>query len=121
MNSFEMYARIFGIPVEILTFFYDVFELHEVRGRVGQVQGIVFEVRSREANHNTPHVHASYAEFNISIAIDDSRILDGNLPPPQEKKAIRWVRDNKEYLQGKWNSISIRKEFPMHISALSMK
>jgi hypothetical protein len=31
-------------------------------------------------HHNTPHIHAKYAEFEASISIDDGEILAGQLP-----------------------------------------
>ena len=31
-------------------------------------------------DHSLPHVHAKYAEQRVSVAIEDARILSGDLP-----------------------------------------
>lgn len=121
MNRYQLYASILDLPTEIIVFLFDVFDLQEIRGRVGKVQGVVFEVRSKETNHNIPHVHASYAEHNISIAIKDSRVLCGNLPAKQRKKAIKWISENKVYLQGKWSDLTLKREIPMTKSAINFE
>ena len=94
-------------PSEIISFMESLFLIMEIRERVGTVRGIKFEVRPREKNHNLPHVHAKYDKYEISIAIETGEVLAGNVPPSQQKIAIRWVRDNKEYLLGKWSDIAI--------------
>ena len=94
-------------PSEIISFMENLFLIMEIRERVGTVRGIKFEVRPREKNHNLPHVHAKYDKYEISIAIETGEVLAGNVPPSQQKIAIRWVRDNKEYLLGKWSDIAI--------------
>lgn len=120
MERFIIYAKMLDIPPEIFKFIYTVFDMHEVRGRVGQVEGVVFEVRSREANHNIPHIHAAYAEYNISVSIHDGTVLSGNLPKKQKKKAVDWISENKEYLLGKWSDLTLKKELPMLKSGLKM-
>lgn len=95
------------VPKEIVGFLEDVFQIMEIRERVGTIRGIKFEVRTREQNHNKPHVHAEYDKYAISIGIEDGEILAGNLPSSQERKAVRWVKDNKDYLLGKWVDIAV--------------
>ncbi len=96
-----------NIPKEIVGFLEDVFQIMEIRERVGTIRGIKFEVRTREQNHNKPHVHAEYDKYAISIGIEDGEVLAGNLPSSQERKAVRWVKDNKDYLLEKWADIAV--------------
>ena len=35
--------------------------------------------------HNTPHIHAEYAEYEASIAIEDGKVLSGELPSKKLK------------------------------------
>ena len=74
-----------SVPQEIVVFLNKVFLLEEIRRRVGKINGITFEVRSQEQNHSIPHVHASYGEYSVSIAIEDGRIMSGNLPKSMKK------------------------------------
>ena len=39
-------------------------------------------------HHNTPHLHAKYAEFEACVGIEDGEILAGNLP----RKQLRLVQ-----------------------------
>lgn len=96
-----------AFPEEIVSFMEDVFQIMEIRERVGTVRGIKFEVRSREQNHNRPHVHAEYDKYTISIEIETGEILAGNLPKSQQGKAVKWVKENKDYLLGKWSNLAI--------------
>lgn len=106
------------MPVEIYNFFVDVFELCEVRGKVGEDNGVVFYMSSNEGNHNIPHVHASCGEFDISIGIDDGQVLAGNLPRKNQKIAVSWVKQNKENLLSKWKDIKVSQNLPYRMSRL---
>ena len=94
-------------PKEIISFLQSVFEIYEIRQRVGEAKGIVFQVRTNEGNHVLPHVHAAYGEYHISIEIATGRILEGNLPHKKEKFATIWVVENKEKLMTDWKNIAI--------------
>ena len=95
------------IPKEIAEFITELFELMEIRGRVGIEDGVEFFVRSNEQNHSIPHVHAKYAEYQIEIAINDGVILSGNLPKGQQKLATEWVLRHQEKLKNEWNTLTI--------------
>jgi len=53
-------------------------------------------------DHNPPHFHASYAEFSTKLAIDDLRILDGNLPSRALGLVIEWASNHKDDLKEDW-------------------
>ncbi len=95
------------VPSEIAGFLEDVFQIMEIRERVGTIRGIKFEVRSKEQNHNKPHIHAEYDKYAISIGIETGEVLAGNLPASQQRRVIRWVKANKDYLLGKWADIAV--------------
>ena len=95
------------IPNEIISFIEDVFQIIEIRGKVGNLRGITFEVRTKEKNHSVPHVHAKYGNHSISIDIENGIILAGNLPPSQQRQAKEWVKKNKSFLLGEWSNIAI--------------
>lgn len=119
MNRHEMYAHMLNIPCEIIDFAYDVFSLIEIRGCVGRIDGLKFEIRTDEGKHKRPHLHAKYAEHEISISIADGVILKGNLPPKQSRLASEWVQTHKDKLIGEWYNLAINREIPMTKSLLS--
>lgn len=101
-----MIAR-FEAPQEIISFLDSVFEIYEIRARVGKENGVLFEIRTNEQNHALPHVHAAYGEYNISIDIASGKILAGTLPKKNQKMAVDWVLTHKDKLLGDWKNIAL--------------
>lgn len=52
--------------------------------------------------HHRPHIHAEYAEYEATIAIDDGTVLNGSLPPAKLKLVQAWVEIHKEDLLVNW-------------------
>ncbi|SMM98925.1 conserved hypothetical protein [uncultured Candidatus Thioglobus sp.] len=52
--------------------------------------------------HNTPHIHAEYAEFEASIAIETGEVLSGKIPNKKLKLVQAWVEIHQEELQADW-------------------
>jgi len=67
--------------------------------------------------HNSPHIHAKYAEFEASISIDDGEILVGKLPRKQLRLVQAWIELYKDELMADWE-ISIGGENPYKINPL---
>ena len=78
-------------PKEIISFLDSVFEIIEIRGRVGYKNGITFVIRTDEKKHHILHVHATYGKYNISIEIETGKVLAGNLPTKNQRLAVEWV------------------------------
>ena len=109
MSRCDIYARKLEIPLEIMEFLYNLFEFYECRGQVGRQNGLVFEIRTKEANHTMPHLHISYGDYQISISILDGLILSGNLPAKKQREAQKWVIQNQNNLLKKWHNIHVDK------------
>lgn len=97
----------FGLPEEIILFLNRVFEIYNIRARVGEEKGVIFEIRTNEQNHSLPHVHAAYGEYNISINIESGEVLAGKLPKKNQRIAVDWVLSHKEKLMTDWKNIAI--------------
>jgi hypothetical protein len=52
--------------------------------------------------HNKPHVHAYYNEFEASVGID-GEILAGSLPVKQLRILNAWLAIHEDELYGLWN------------------
>lgn len=107
MEHKEWIIRKIFEPQEIVEFIDSVFDLVEIRAIVGKLNGISFVVHSNEQNHNIPHVHAQYGEYEISIAIESGEVLAGNIPPQNLKRAVKWVKKNKEKLLSAWKDYAL--------------
>ena len=75
---------------------------------------ILFEDNDR---HNLPHIHVRYAGTKASIAIDDGRILAGNIPPKQLKLVQAWIEIHKDELFADWE-LAVSGEQPFQIEPL---
>jgi len=53
-------------------------------------------------DHNPPHFHAIYAEYQELIIIETLETYSGSIPNKQRKKVIEWAQENKDYLNKKW-------------------
>lgn len=57
-------------------------------------------------DHNPPHFHAIYAEYQELIVIETLETFSGSIPVKQRKKVIEWAENNKGYLLQKWNEFN---------------
>ena len=67
--------------------------------------------------HNVPHIHAKYAEFEASITIEEGDILAGELPRKQLRLVQAWIELHRDELLANWE-IAISGEIPYKINPL---
>jgi len=53
-------------------------------------------------DHNPPHFHAHYAEYEELIEIKTLETYIGGIPRKQRKKVMKWAKKNQSYLMDKW-------------------
>jgi hypothetical protein len=58
--------------------------------------------------HNKPHIHAIYNEYDASIGID-GELLAGCLPVRQLRLVLAWLAIHEEELYAAWNN-AVRNE-----------
>jgi len=56
--------------------------------------------------HHRPHIHARYQGATASIAIDDSSLLDGELPRRQMRLVKPWIEIHRDELLANWDLAS---------------
>ncbi len=54
-------------------------------------------------DHNPPHFHAIYGSYKAVITIQDSAILEGDLPPKAVGLVMEWARLRKSDLLKEWD------------------
>ncbi len=67
--------------------------------------------------HDLPHIHAKYAEFEASINIGDGEILSGDLPHKQLRLVQAWIELHRDELMADWE-IAVSGENPYKIAPL---
>ena len=63
---------------------------------------------SDDVQHNKPHFHVYYNEFNASIGID-GELIAGSLPVKQLKLVQAWAAIHEDELYKTWNK-AVRNE-----------
>ena len=67
--------------------------------------------------HNQPHIHAKYAEFEASIGIADAEVLAGELPRKQLRLVQAWIELHRDELAADWE-LAVNGDSPYKIAPL---
>jgi len=72
---------------------------------ISKFYGISISIRVREGNHNRPHFHARYGEFEVSIAMNNFEILGGRLPRRALELTLIWAALHQAELFSAWQAL----------------
>lgn len=75
-------------------------------------------IRIYFTDHNPPHFHVSYVEFEAIIEINTGKVLHGKLPPKAASLVQEWRKKNRNELTKAWELASKRKT-PKRIKGLN--
>ncbi len=67
---------------------------------ISEFFGIV--IRMYYDDHNPPHFHAYYGEYEALISIDTLELLEGRLPRRVKALVIEWAFDHRKELVEDW-------------------
>jgi hypothetical protein len=70
-----------------------------------------------DRQHNLPHLHAKYAEFEASIGLGNGEILAGDLPHKQLRLVQAWIELHRDELMADWE-LAVSGENPYKIEPL---
>ena len=56
-------------------------------------------------DHNPPHFHAKYNEYEVIIAIQNLSIIAGEIPPRALGLIIEWAKLNQKELLKDWQRV----------------
>jgi hypothetical protein len=80
--------------------------------------GIIIRMYATDnKQHNLPHIHARYAEYEASISILDGQILAGSIPHKQLRLVQAWIELRKDELTADWELL-VAGEPPYKIEPL---
>ena len=60
-------------------------------------------IRMYHDDHNPPHFHAEYQGHEALFAIEDGRMLAGNMPSKAQRIIREWADENQEALTADWD------------------
>jgi len=66
--------------------------------------GIIIQMFFNEnSGHHTPHLHASYAEYEAVYDLDGNK-LEGEMPKAKAKLIVAWIEIHKDDLTASWKA-----------------
>jgi len=71
---------------------------------VSRFYGIVIKMFFLQREHQPPHFHAIYGEYNALFAIDSLEMIEGDLPNRAVRLVKEWGQRYQNELQTMWNS-----------------
>lgn len=64
-------------------------------------------------DHNPPHFHAIYGEYNALININTLEIIEGDLPKKAQALVLEWAKMYQKDLIEIWNTQDFKKLPPL--------
>jgi len=61
--------------------------------------------------HNPPHFHARYNEFEALIAIESLSVISGFLPPRVIGLVVEWAAIHRNEILTQWQKALLHEEF----------
>lgn len=68
------------------------------------------------AQHNRPHIHIKYQEYNAVYSLD-GELIDGEIPNRQRKLVEAWIELHHDELIADWE-LAVNGELPFKIEPL---
>jgi hypothetical protein len=85
---------------------------------ISMFYGILVMMYFRDVdNHQSPHIHVEYQDFNAVLKIPDGELLSGDLPPKKLKMVQVWMAIHEEELLADWK-LAVRGEPTFKIEPL---
>ncbi len=70
---------------------------------ISQFYGIIIRIYFKDTEqHYLEHIHVKYNEYDAVYAINDIKVLEGNLPQKQHKLVVAWMEIHKDELKALW-------------------
>ena len=79
---------------------------------IARFYGIIIKIFFSN-EHNPPHFHAVYGEYNGSFSILDLKMIEGDLPIKAQSLIIEWASEHKEEIIDMWNTKTLKKLPPL--------
>lgn len=63
--------------------------------------------------HNPPHFHAIYGEYNAEISIQTGEMIEGDLPKKAQELVKEWWNEHRTEIENMWNTKTLTKLPPL--------
>ena len=69
---------------------------------ISRFYGMLVKMYLLGKEHNPPHIHFIYGEYNGVIDLVEIKLIEGDLPTKALSMAIEWTKKHKEELMEMW-------------------
>lgn len=69
---------------------------------ISRFLGISIKMYFNLAEHNPPHFHAKYGEYEAAFCIETLRIIEGKVPARIRGLVVEWVEMHQDELRHNW-------------------
>lgn len=80
---------------------------------ISRFYGMVAKMYLLGKEHNPPHIHFLYGEYNGVIDLLTLSVLEGDLPSKALSMAIEWTTSYQQELLEMWNTQQFKKLPPL--------
>ena len=78
---------------------------------------IVYMYFMDNKQHNAPHIHAKYQEYEVIVSIPNGEVLEGGIPSAKMKLLQAWIELHKDELVADWE-LAVAGQQPYKIDPL---
>jgi len=78
---------------------------------------IVYMYFMDNKQHNMPHIHVKYQEYEVVVSIPKGDVLEGSIPSSKMKLLQAWMEIHKDELVADWE-LAVSGEKPYKIEPL---
>ena len=71
--------------------------------------GITIYLNLTRKEHNPPHVHAKYGDYNAKFTLSDGTIIEGEFPARAKQMVKEFITKYKKELQNMWDTETYTK------------
>ena len=76
---------------------------------IARFYGIFIKMYFSQSEHDVPHFHAVYAEFNGVLNIDTLEMMEGDLPSRAQRLVREWASQYQQELLRMWQTNEYRQ------------
>ena len=80
---------------------------------IARFYGIVAKMYLLGSEHNPPHIHFLYGDYNAIVDLQQLKVTEGDLPPRATAMVLEWVNQYPSELINMWNPQEFRKLPPL--------
>ena len=80
---------------------------------LSQFYGIIIKMYFQRSEHNPPHFHIVYGDYEAECSILTGRIIAGTIPVRAKRLVCRWMSIHRDELLEIWNTQQFHKIAPL--------